>query len=225
MFVTCCNGYVYANGDDGPSLALTTGMTPFITNDPKRHSAMRKRYDLQGTPAMLLVVSNDDHDNRHIDIEAGGSWPDFGESERMKRKRSASKNDLVISSFDKQRLTRLLLSAETSSEDREELADLTREIERGSEVTPQEMPPDVVTMNSRVRLTDLDAGSTHAYTIVFPADADYEKGRISILAPLGTALLGFRVGDVVDWRMPRGIRRLRIDEIIYQPETAGDFHL
>ncbi|HET9213096.1 MAG TPA: GreA/GreB family elongation factor [Thermoanaerobaculia bacterium] len=60
---------------------------------------------------------------------------------------------------------------------------------------------------------------------VFPHEADYKEGRISILAPLGTALLGFRVGDVVEWRMPAGTRTLRIEELLYQPEAAGDFHL
>jgi regulator of nucleoside diphosphate kinase len=146
-------------------------------------------------------------------------------NEPMKRGKKASKDSLVISSFDKKRLMRLLRSGDAAAERREELEDLAKEIERGTEVQPQEIPPDVVTMNSTVRVTDVDAGSSHVYTIVFPADADYEKGRISILAPLGTALLGFRAGDVVNWDMPRGIRRLRIDEIIYQPEAAGDFHL
>jgi regulator of nucleoside diphosphate kinase len=60
---------------------------------------------------------------------------------------------------------------------------------------------------------------------VFPADANYEEGKISILAPLGTALLGYRVGDVVYWHVPRGVRQLRIDEILYQPEAAGHYHL
>jgi regulator of nucleoside diphosphate kinase len=137
-----------------------------------------------------------------------------------------SKENLVISSFDKHRLMKILLSPETSlSELREELEDLTREIERGSEVRPQEMPADVVTMNSRVRVTDVESETTQEYTIVFPGDADYEKGRISILAPLGTALLGYRVGNVVNWHVPRGVRQLRIEEIVYQPEAAGDFHL
>jgi regulator of nucleoside diphosphate kinase len=138
---------------------------------------------------------------------------------------SRSKNDLVISSYDKQRLMQLLRIAETTGAAREDLEDLTREIARGAEVQPQEIPPDVVTMNSRVRVTDLESSATHSYTIVFPSDADYESGKISILAPLGTALLGYRIGDVVDWHMPGGTRRLRIDEIVYQPEAAGDYHL
>ena len=159
-------------------------------------------------------------------IEQGGELPEIEEDEDVKRRRgSRGKDDLVISSFDKQRLVRLLSSADTSPEDRADLEDLTQEIERGAEVRPQDIPPDVVTMNSSVRVTDLEAGTTHTYTIVFPADADYERGKISILAPLGTALLGYRIGDVVNWKMPGGIRQLRIDAIVYQPEAAGDFHL
>jgi regulator of nucleoside diphosphate kinase len=142
-----------------------------------------------------------------------------------RHKRSRSKDDLVISSFDKQRITHLLGETEATAETRADLEDLNAEIARGAEVRPEEIPPDVVTMNSTVRVTDVESGSTYVYTIVFPADADYEKGKISILAPLGTALLGYRVGDVVTWRMPRGNRRLRIDELLYQPEAAGDFHL
>lgn len=135
------------------------------------------------------------------------------------------KETLLISSYDKKRLMLLLSSLEGGREERPELEDLEHEIERGAEVRPQEVPPDVVTMNSSVRVTDLESGVASVYTIVFPADADYEKGKISILAPLGTALLGYRTGDVVNWAMPRGVRQLRIDEILYQPEAAGDFHL
>src|SRR5687768_12071455 len=109
--------------------------------------------------------------------------------ERQTRKRM--KHDLLISSFDKQRLMHLLRSGDTSSEVREELDELTWEIQRGAEVRPQEVPADVVTMNSSIRVTDLGASTTHVYTIVFPADADYEQDKISVLAPLGTALLGY----------------------------------
>lgn len=157
-------------------------------------------------------------------MESGGQTAVLQTDETMKRRKSGS-DGLVISSFDKKRLIKLLRGPDTTAEQREELQDLEREIERGMEVQPEEIPPNVVTMNSMVRVTDVDSGTSHVYTIVFPAEADYEKGKISIVAPLGTALLGYRVGDTVDWHMPRGVRRLRIDEIIYQPEAAGDFHL
>ena len=141
---------------------------------------------------------------------------------QMKRR---LKHDLLISSYDKKRIMHLLRNRDASSEVREELDDLTWEIQRGAEVRPQEVPPDVVTMNSSVRVSDLDTSEREVYTIVFPSDANYEEGKVSILAPLGTALLGYRVGDVVYWHVPRGIRQLRIDEILYQPEAAGHYHL
>jgi regulator of nucleoside diphosphate kinase len=61
--------------------------------------------------------------------------------------------------------------------------------------------------------------------VVFPSEADSEQGKISILAPVGTALLGYRVGDTVEWKLPGGLRRLKIERILYQPEAAGDYHL
>lgn len=130
-----------------------------------------------------------------------------------------------VTRFDKTRLMRLLRGLDAAQENREEIEDLQRELERGTEVESTEVEPDVVTMNSTVRVTDLDTNASQLYTIVFPSDADFERGRISILSPLGTALLGYRAGDVVTWEMPRGTRRLRIEELVYQPEAAGDFHL
>ncbi|HEX2061201.1 MAG TPA: nucleoside diphosphate kinase regulator, partial [Thermoanaerobaculia bacterium] len=144
-----------------------------------------------------------------------------GENLGMKKKASG----IHITRFDKARLMRLLRGLDAADVNRDEVEDLARELERGIEVESTEVEPDVVTMNSTVRATDVDANTTHLYTIVFPADADFEKGRISILSPLGTALLGARAGDVVTWEMPRGTRRLRIEELVYQPEAAGDFHL
>jgi regulator of nucleoside diphosphate kinase len=140
----------------------------------------------------------------------------------MARKKAPA---IHVTRFDKTRLMRLLRSLDAAHENRDEIEDLARELERGTEVESTEVEPDVVTMNSAVRVTDLDTLTSHLYTIVFPGDADFEKGRISILSPLGTALLGYRAGDVVTWEMPRGTRRLRIEELVYQPEAAGDFHL
>jgi regulator of nucleoside diphosphate kinase len=183
---------------------------------------MRKHYDGLFRAVKRLFGSEDDGRQFFALVEEGGEPPQIQQEEEVKRRKSSrSKDDLVISSFDKERLMRLLRTAHGSADDREEREDLAREMERGREVRPQEIPPDVVTMNSSVRVTDVESGASDVCTIVFPPDADYEKGKISILAPLGTALLGYRVGDVVDWHTPRGVRRLRIDEIIYQPETAG----
>lgn len=130
-----------------------------------------------------------------------------------------------ITSFDKERLRRLLASVEAEHGAAVDAEDLSREIERGTEVAPTEVGADVVTMNSTVRVTDLESGTAHVYTIVFPSDADYEKGRVSILSPAGTALLGARIGDEVTWSASETLRRVRIEELLYQPEAAGDFHL
>lgn len=146
----------------------------------------------------------------------------INQSDMAKKKTPAA---IYITRFDKTRLMRLLRTLDAAHENRDEIEDLERELERGTELESTEIEPDVVTMNSTVRLTDLDTNTSHLYTIVFPADADFEKGRISILSPLGTALLGYRAGDVVTWEMPRGTRQLRIEELVYQPEAAGDYHL
>ena len=135
------------------------------------------------------------------------------------------RDEITISSFDKQRLLKLLNNPVTFAEDRDEMEDLIYELERGVEVAPREVPANVVTMNSTVRVTNIDTNETSDVTLVFPWDADYASGRISVLAPLGTALLGYAVGDVVVWEVPAGTRHLRIEKIVYQPESAGDFHL
>jgi len=95
-----------------------------------------------------------------------------------------------------------------------------------AEVTPARgVDPDVVTMNSRVRLKDIDTGACHTFKLVFQRDAGGLDESISVLSPLGCALLGTRVGDVIDWRVRFGVRRMRIDSVPYQPEAAGDFDL
>ena len=102
---------------------------------------------------------------------------------------------------------------------------LEEELARSDEVAPSEVAADVVTMNSRVRLQDEASGQTLECNLVFPSEADASANRISIVAPLGTAILGYRVGDTVTWPMPGGERQYKIVEIVYQPEAAGDLHL
>ena len=93
-------------------------------------------------------------------------------------------------------------------------------------VVPQDsIPEDVVTMHSRVRLRDLDTGELESYSLVYPDRADIANGKLSVLAPIGTAILGYRVGDVLRWRVPAGWRRLKVEKVDYQPERVGDFHL
>src|SRR5690606_11479742 len=107
----------------------------------------------------------------------------------------------------------------------EYLAKLQAELDRAVVVASEDVADDVITMNSTVVLVDLDTQEEETYTLVFPEDADISQGKISILAPIGTALLGYEVGDVIEWDVPAGKRRLRVAEITYQPEAAGDYHL
>jgi regulator of nucleoside diphosphate kinase len=86
------------------------------------------------------------------------------------------------------------------------------------------MPPEVVTMNTKVMLL-MSIPWGDDYSLVFPKDFDIDAGNISVLAPIGTAILGYREGDIVEWPVPSGIRRIRIEKILYQPEASGDFHL
>ena len=108
---------------------------------------------------------------------------------------------------------------------RDDLRDLQAELRLARVVAPADIPPDVITMNSKARLRDLETGEKMIYTLVFPDVANIEDGKISVVAPIGTAMLGQRVGDEVQWDVPAGRVRLRVEQLLYQPEAAGHFHL
>lgn len=133
-----------------------------------------------------------------------------------------TREHILITREDKQRLQRILPRlAGGEYADREDLVMLAEELDRATEVEPHDMPSDIVTLNSTARVTDLETGESRDYTLVMPGEANYESGKISVLAPLGTALLGYGVGDEIEWQVPRGVRRLRIDAVLFQPEAAG----
>jgi regulator of nucleoside diphosphate kinase len=90
---------------------------------------------------------------------------------------------------------------------------LEEELDRATPVSDDQLPPDVVTLGSRVRLTDVHTGEERRFTLVLPSRANVDEGRVSILAPLGTAVLGFRAGDEVLWEVPAGTRLLRVEEV------------
>ncbi|MBN1991217.1 MAG: nucleoside diphosphate kinase regulator [Anaerolineae bacterium] len=137
-----------------------------------------------------------------------------------------SDNLIYITEFDLERLNKLLQEAQyTQYRDNDYLLRLQAELNRAKVVAPQEVPHDVITMNSTVCLVDFSTGEEETYTLVFPEDADIEHGKISILAPVGTGMLGYRVGDVFEWDVPAGQRKLKVKHILYQPEASGDYHL
>ena len=134
---------------------------------------------------------------------------------------------IYISQTDRERLGNLIELVRNQRE-RSNLSyvnQLEDELEFAEVVAPEEVPPDVITMRSKVRLKDLDTNDESVYSIVFPSEANSDEGKISVLAPLATALLGYRLGATVEFQAPGRVRRLKIVEILYQPESAGDYDL
>ena len=136
------------------------------------------------------------------------------------------RNKIYITEFDVKRLKGLIKFAEERWDKRvlRYIRELDEELDRADIVKPEEIPTDVITMNSTFRVLDLDSEEDLTYTLVFPANANSANGKISILAPVGTAMLGYRVGDTVEWEVPAGLKRLKVEEIVYQPEAEGNYH-
>jgi regulator of nucleoside diphosphate kinase len=108
---------------------------------------------------------------------------------------------------------------------RDDLGNLRAELEHAHVVDPEQIPPNVITMNSQAKLRDLQEGEEMIYTLVFPENANCEQNRISVLAPIGTAMLGQREGDEFEWEVPAGSVRLKVVKVLYQPEASRHFHL
>ncbi len=133
---------------------------------------------------------------------------------------------VTISTFDYRRLQELLLVVKQfASPQPTFIRDLERELQRASVVPPEQIPPYVVTMNTHVKLIDPDTEKETLYTLVFPSDANLEEGKLSILSDLGVAILGYCVGDTIEWDFPEGRKHIRIDEIGFQPEATKQYEL
>jgi len=131
---------------------------------------------------------------------------------------------ITITTRDYERLEKLLDSL--SPEQYEKVEALAEELGRADVVSPQAVPAGVVTMNSRVRFTVLSTQKSLTYTLVYPQDMDGAADKISVLAPVGSALLGLTVGQEIEWNLAENkTTRVRIDSVEYQPEDAGDYHL
>jgi regulator of nucleoside diphosphate kinase len=131
---------------------------------------------------------------------------------------SRSEEQIIVTDADLERLTTVLYHhGDLVSEP------LEAELHRATIVAQRDVPADIVTMNSEVVYEDAETGARRAVVLVYPKDADARSGRVSVLAPVGAALLGLRVGQEIVWRVVNGDKRIRVVEIRYQPESAGDF--
>ena len=129
---------------------------------------------------------------------------------------------IKISSLDADRLEQLLETRTRGNFPGKD--DLQEELDRAEVVLPEEMPPDVVTMNSTVTFRVESSSQEFSLTLVYPQDADGGEARISVLAPVGSALLGLREGDRISWPRPRGgSLRVTIIKVTFQPERTGDY--
>jgi regulator of nucleoside diphosphate kinase len=134
-------------------------------------------------------------------------------------------SSIHVTEADRERLTELLQDLAARQLTTPGTRDLERELERATVVAPEDIPPDVVTMNSQFDLRDVDTDEVFHYTLCYPEDSNPDAGKISVLAPVGTAVLGYRIGSVITWKVPAGTRRLRIEAVSYQPEARKHFDL
>lgn len=129
---------------------------------------------------------------------------------------------ILITERDLERLEQILARVQHSPN----IKALADELERATIVSSEAIPPDVVTMNSRITFMELETGKESEVTLAYPSDANLEKGRVSILAPVGAALIGLRIGDEIEWPLPSGKHRTyRITSVLFQPEAEGHYHL
>jgi regulator of nucleoside diphosphate kinase len=134
---------------------------------------------------------------------------------------TSTRPNITISSLDAERLERLIASLPATAVPAQALEE---ELARAKVVAPEDMPPDVVTMNSTVKFHVDASREEFTLTLVYPKDVDGRNDRISVLAPVGSALIGLSRGDEIEWPKPGGgVLRVRIIDITYQPERSGDY--
>jgi len=131
--------------------------------------------------------------------------------------------EICITEYDMERLRSIIEIY--GGNDRPYLEQLEDELNKARVVDPKNIPDNVVTMNSIVRIKDLDTGEEETFTLVFPGKTNITEKAVSILAPIGTALIGYGEGDIIEWEVPAGTKRFQIMEVIYQPERLGNYDL
>lgn len=135
-------------------------------------------------------------------------------------------SNIIINRLDYARIKRCIDDAkQIRSISNAEAEKLMKELDSAKIVTPEDIPSNVVTMNSIVRLSFLNSNKQVQFQIVYPDQANLKENKISIFSPIATALIGYKVANEIEWLVPAGPTRIRIDEIIYQPEAAGDYSL
>ena len=134
-----------------------------------------------------------------------------------------SKPPITLSSQDLDRIEALLAALPSSALAGK--AELQAELDRAEVLSPDQMPSTVVTMNSTVKFSIKETGKEFCLTLVYPRDMDGSADLISIFAPVGSALLGLSIGDELAWPGPGGKpMTVRVTEVVYQPERAGELH-
>lgn len=135
-------------------------------------------------------------------------------------------SNIIVNKLDYLRIQKRINEArQKKTIETSEAEKLLNEINTAVLMEPQEIPDDVVTMNSVVSISFSESGRNQEFKIVYPDEANFKEKRVSIFSPIAIALLGFRVGDLIEWMLPVGLTKIRIDRIIYQPEAAGDYTL
>ena len=133
-------------------------------------------------------------------------------------------SQVIMTAMDRERLKKVVSDAYTDGNTPDQtIHTLEGEIERAEIVDVGQLSPEVITMNSKVLLS-LDEEEMEV-SLVYPKEADWISNKLSVLSPIGTAIIGYRAGDKVMWDVPSGKSQIHIKKVIYQPEAAGDYHL
>ena len=134
-------------------------------------------------------------------------------------------NAIYLTEKDYQRLLELVQAQRAKGQVDKNVIALAEELKRAVRVPAEKILESVVTMNSRVVLEEKKTGSERELTLVYPGEANIHEMKISVLAPVGTAILGCKVGDVVEWPVPAGHAKYIVKQVVFQPEAAGVVHL
>lgn len=135
--------------------------------------------------------------------------------------------NIHITSLDQERLLKMIEKETDFGSERNNiyLNSLKTELKKAIIVAPENIPDNTITTNSLVKLKDITHGEEIIYTLVYPEKVNFKLNMISILSPIGTALIGYSKGSLINWKVPEGIIQLEVTEVLYQPESFGHYQL